>query len=75
VLKTRGRYAEAAAAYNRSAQLDPSLEQAREGERAALEALANATPAPAPTTAAGLPWSAALAAVAGAALLAGRRGR
>ena len=77
VLMIQERYAEAAAAYNRSAQLDPSLEQARDGERAALAALANATSPPTPaTTAAGLPWWAAVVTIAGAAGLAARyRGR
>ena len=80
VLMIQERYAEAAAAYNRSAQLDPSLEQARDGERAALAALANATAGSNPTattppTAAGLPWWVAALTVAGAVGLAawGRR--
>ena len=73
VLKIQGRYAEAAAAYNRSARLDPSLEQARDGERAALAALANATSPPTTaTTAAGLPWWAAAVTIAGAAGIAAR---
>lgn len=75
------RYAEAAAAYNRSVRLDPSQEYARDGERDALAALNNATVAsatPPPTTAttaAGLPWWAAVVTIAGAAGLAGCRRR
>ncbi|MEN6517333.1 MAG: tetratricopeptide repeat protein [Methanospirillum sp.] len=79
VLMIRERYAEAAAAYNRSVRLDPSQEYARAGERAALAALANATAAstsaPTATTttpAAGVPWWAAVVTVAGAAGLVAR---
>jgi tetratricopeptide (TPR) repeat protein len=77
VLMIQERYAEAAAAYNRSAELDPAQGLARDGERNALAALANATsPPPTATTAAGLPWWAAVVTIAGAAGLAARyRGR
>ncbi len=75
VLMIQERYAEAAAAYNRSVQLDPSQEYARDGERGALAALANATAAPAsPTTtpAVGLAWWAAAVTIAGAVGIAAR---
>jgi len=65
------RYQEAAAAYNRSAHLDPSQEYAREGERAALAALENATVATTTPTA-GPPWWVAIATIAGGAGLAAR---
>jgi tetratricopeptide (TPR) repeat protein len=42
-LLSQKRYAEAAAAYNRSLQLDPSQEYAGEGERHALAALTTVT--------------------------------
>jgi tetratricopeptide (TPR) repeat protein len=72
VLLIKERYAEAAAAYNRSVQLDPSQEYARDGERSALAALAKTTVTTTP--AAGFPWWAVMVSLVGAALVArGRR--
>lgn len=76
------RYQEAATAYNRSVQLDPSQEYAREGEKAALGKIggvSNTTPeqrTATTTPGAGLPWGTAILSITGAAACAvyGRRG-
>lgn len=74
------RYQEAAAAYNRSLQLDPSQEYARNGEQEALDKIgggANTTSVlttAGGTPAAGTPWWIAILPIAGAAIaLRGRR--
>lgn len=72
------RYQESADAYNRSVQLDPSQEYAREGKQAALDTIngvSNTTPERTTTPGAGLPWWTAILPITWAAIAArGRRG-